>query len=61
MLQVKVIHYLSSFLSVNLSSSLLLELELTKEISSLDTIEVGDVNGKPFGQLNREGKMDSGH
>lgn len=30
---------------VNLSSSLLLQLELTKEISSLDTIEAGDANG----------------
>lgn len=54
-------YFISFSLPVNLSSSLLLELELTKEISSLDTFEVGDANGKPFGQVNREGKLESGH
>lgn len=46
---------------VSLSSSLLLLLEVTKEISSLDTIQGCDVNGKPFRQVNIEGKKNSGH
>lgn len=46
---------------VNLSRSLLLLLEVTKAISWLDTIQGGDVNGKPFRQGNIEGKMNSGH
>lgn len=67
MLQLKVLYSLSHthslFLSVpvSLSSSLLLLLEVAKEISSLDTIQGGDVNGKPFRQVNIEGKMNSGH
>lgn len=61
MLQVKVAQYLSSSLPVNLSSSLLLGLERAKEICSLDTVEAGDASGKPFGQVNRKGKVDSDH
>lgn len=67
MLQLKVLYSLSFSPSlslsvpVSLSSSLLLLLEVMEEISSLDTIQGGDVNGKPFRQLNIEGKRNSGH
>lgn len=71
MLQLKVQYSLSRSLSrtgalsfslpFSLSSSLLLLLEVPKEISSLDTIQGGDVNGKPFRQVNVEGNTNTGH